>query len=273
MFKQRSGAFLGKKFEWYYPQSRKDLKKLAQSAIPDFKFSWKPNKKSEFVVPGIDAPQAQLDEAKANGLEIIEFTSWLGEDIGAEAKTIADYLGLLLEQGFVMDTHCNEADGGGAVVSIPLLMREERMATSAAHMAKVSTFGYNDLKKDIDNTLVDWVRTHHLDRFALERDYSNYPDQRIHYSPDNDGEPAFWVKPTAATGSADHGSLYFDNETRALPVEMVQRRIQTLASYYDFCFRASDAPVRDNVTTLIMLGGLEPDKTTLSFIWFEMVHT
>jgi hypothetical protein len=273
MFKQRQGAFLGKKFEWYYPHSRKDLKKIAQRAIPDFRFSWKINKKTEFVVPGIDAPQDQLDEAKDRGLEVIEFTSWLGEDIGAEAETIADYLGLLVEQGFVMNTHCNEADGSGPVVTIPLLMREERMATSAAHIAKVDTFGYNDQRKDVENTLVDWVRAHHLDRFDRERDYSNYPDQRMNYSPDNDGEPAFWVKPTAATGSADHGSLYLDNETRALPVDMVERRLEKMANYCNFCFRASDAPVRDNVTSLILLGGLEPDQTTVSFIWFEMIHT
>mgnify|MGYP004256282885 CR=1 FL=1 len=69
MFKQRQGAFLGKKFEWYYPHSRKDLKKIAQRAIPDFRFSWKINKKTDFIVPGIDAPQDQLDEAKDRGLD------------------------------------------------------------------------------------------------------------------------------------------------------------------------------------------------------------
>lgn len=273
MFKDRAGSFLGKKFEWEYPQPRKELKNIATRAIPGFKFSWKLNKKTEYVVPGIDAPQDQLDEAKKRGLDIIAFTSWLGEDIGEGAETIEDYLGALLEQGFTLDTHCNEADGGGPLVKVPLLTRAERMATSAAHIAKLDTFGRDDLRKDIANTLVDWVRTNHIDRFQRGHDYSSHSDQRMNYSPDNDAAPAFWVKETADTGSSDHGSLYFENDTRALPIEIVRKRLQKLSQYCNFCFRASDGPVDDNVVSLILLGGLEPDRTTLSFVWFEMIHT
>ena len=44
MFKDRTGSFLGKKFEWEYPQPRKELKNIATRAIPGLKYSWKLNK-------------------------------------------------------------------------------------------------------------------------------------------------------------------------------------------------------------------------------------
>jgi hypothetical protein len=267
-------AFLGKKFEFQYPISRKDLRKIVGRAHTGQKFKWSVSKATEVVVLGIDPPSDAVEEARDKGLIVLSFRDWFGAAVQVEAQSAGAYLGGLLKEGYRLTTTCNEADGGMELVSLPLLRRADRVATSEKHLARMVESRRNDLQMDVENTLVDWVREHRSGWFdAVGYTEGQHRDLRSFYDPDRDEDPVFWTKMTASIGSSDHGSLIAVSDARILPMEVVEDRIREAGTYHSFCFRCSDAPIDNNALSLILLGTLEKDHTTVSFVPIEMVHT
>ena len=195
---------------------------------------------------------------------------------GTEATSVATYLKLLAENGYFFTTTCNEADGGNTVFSIPLLSLETHPAISQEHLQTMKKYRQDALQMDIQNTVIDWIRKQSNNPLLQNREYPAYQASlRSFYSPSEDENPQFWFKSTSEIGSRTHGSLIARGPNRTLPIEFIRQRIDQLSVSlaYRFCYLAADAPVQDNIFTWILLGGLEKDKTTLSFVRIELIHT
>jgi hypothetical protein len=275
MFKDKPTCFLGTKFNWAYPMSKKDMRKLVDRALPGMKYQWSPRKNTQIAVLGDNPPAAQVDAAREAGLEVLEFQQWLGLDVAAEADSVAGYLGAVTAAGFRVTTRCNEGDGGMDVVSLKLVPFSDQPAVSTERLEKMASFAKSDLHRDVQNTLVDWVRQNKGEWLAPRAYASRHRDMRSFYAPDHDEKAGFWIKDTASIGASDHGSLLADSESRTLPIQILEQRLADTGAgkVHTFCVAFTDAPVADTARTLILLGCLEKDKTRVSFVPIPVVHT
>lgn len=185
--------------------------------------------------------------------------------------SIESYLGKLLGSGYRLTTTGNEADGGVEVVSIPLVKRAEQCAIGEGLVAALQRRYWSEGNLEWANTLVGWVREQHGDWLASGLEYppEKHFDQSSLYGPESDESPAFWVDGNGATIA---GKIVAKGDSELSDSEL-ETKIKAEGSGNSFRVRCSDAPVKGNVRSLILFGGVEADGKTLSFVPIQVVET
>lgn len=186
--------------------------------------------------------------------------------------SIESYLGELIAGGYRLTTTSNEADGGTQVVSIPLVKRAERAAIGEELVAALKRRYWSDGNVDWANTLVEWAREHQGEwlRSGIEYPAEKHFDQSSLYGPEADEAPGFWVDGNGATIT---GKLVAKGGESELSDADLEAAIKGEGAGNAFRVRCSDAPVKGNQRSLILFGGLEADRATLSFVPIQVVET
>ena len=186
--------------------------------------------------------------------------------------SIENYLQGLVDGGYRLTTSSNENDGGALVVSIPLVKRADRAAVGDKLVAVLKDGYWSDGNVDWANTLVEWARENHGEWLNSGVDYpaEKHFDQSSLYGPESDQEPAFWVD---GNGSTINGKLVARGADPTVGHDELDARIKAEGAGYSFRLRCSDAPVKGNVRSLILFGGVEAGGQTLSFVAIQVVET
>ncbi len=185
--------------------------------------------------------------------------------------SIESYLQGLVDGGYRLTTTSNEGDGGAQVVSIPVVKRAERAAIGEGLVATLKKRYWGEANIEWANTLVDWAREHHGEWLRSGIDYpaEKHFDQSSLYGPESDEDPGFWVD---GNGSTIGGKLVAKGAEPELSETELKAAVEAGGGYW-FRVRCSDAPVKGNVRSLVLLGGAEAGAQTLSFVAIQVVET
>lgn len=280
MFVGKPTAVLGKKFAWPYfgkPGTfpKKDVQALIKTFLPEEKVGFTLKKDTRVVVVGEGAEPPAVDQARAAGLEVVSPATWLGFDV-ADAPSIGGWLRALVELGYRFDTGCNEADGSQVVVTTPLVTVQETSSLAEAFVT-ANTGRMSPLALDVWNTVVLDVGTRFGSNFSARSTPSgtNRADMRSFYEPELGPTPRFWFKATASGGVSDLHPARATREDRVLPVAVLDEKLRVLGAevYTAFHLRFNDAPVLNNQRTVLVFGGLEKDRASVSYAAVTVIHT
>lgn len=280
MFVGTPTAVLGKKFAWpYFGKAgtfpKKDVQALIRTYVPEEKVGFTVKKDTRVVVVGGGADPTAVEQARAAGLELVAPATWLGFDV-AEAPSIGGWLRALVELGYRFDTGCNEGDGSQLVVTTPLVTVQANSSLSegflTAHAARMTP-----LALDVWNTVVLDVGARFGSTFSAGGAPSdpNRPGPRSSFEPERGPTPRFWFKATASGGVSDLHPARATRADRVLPVTVLDEKLRCLGAevYTTFHLRFNDAPVSDNQRTVLVFGGLEKDRASVSYAAVTVIHT
>ncbi len=280
MFTQLRTCFLGKKYGYTTDTGYRmllgkgDLKALVKRSNPVMKMGWKIIKATKLVVVGTEPDAEQLQIAADRNIPVMPFEEWAGFLVAANAGTVDGYLRALVGEGYWFGESMNEADDSQTIVTVPVVKASSNDVLSAGDYEAAKRSGFSAKCIDTHWTVADYILRERADYFAKPVTYTHNRDMRSFYQSAGAGDVC-WFKRQATLGVADMGPISAKTDKRVLSYSVLDHHLSRFSACVStrFCLRFSDAPVQDNVYSIVAMGAMEADEQHVTFFTIDTIHT